>query len=871
MKKLGPAPELIDDLDDHCEALVTQPHNGSMVELSAINNPGAEPYADESPHLRDHWRSIRNHWVMVVGLTAIITSAVAIFFAFKPNMYEADVQVQVDLENVNPQLRSVKTSSFIVNPVTDPAYFNTQLQLPTRPWLLRRVIKTLDLEHNPAFAPPPQSGVSAMWTNLLTKLRLKGAPATYDFNHIVDDHGGLSPAELAEATRLEPYVELLQLTLDVEPVKENRLPIKDTRLITISFSCTDPQLATKVANTIADTFVLSNLEKKNDLTTVNAGILQKRIAEIQAQVRSGEEKLINYAKEHEILSLDPSQNTVVDRLAGLNRQLLEAENDRKLAEAAYRAALAPGAADALAQAAARDTDDSENRLAELRERRAQLLVQTTEEWPQVKELDQQIVVLEKHIKVTHDRATSVTVTNLETRYRETLAREQALRTAFNQQRGDTLKQNEAAIYYRIMQQEVETSKNLLDGLLQQQKENDGMTVGMTNNIRVNDYASVPQVPVGPRRLLFTAIAFAMSLGFSVGLAIFTDYMDDSVSSTEDVEKVIHTRTLASIPAMSEARVSLRQLAAVLSKRNGHSGDLKAKPSLRQLTAGLAKRNGNSRDPKELILDNNGHSGLTEVYRQLRTSMLLSSSGGALRTILVAAGMPGEGKTTTAINTALSLARAGGKVLLIDADSRNPSVHGALGIDNDEGLSTILSSANQEAEALLYTMIKRHETSGLFVLTSGPPDPSFTELLGSERMRRLLTTIRGNFNYAIVDSPPLVQFADGALIAQMVDGVLLVVNSGKTSREIVRQSRQILRDVGASIIGVVLNNVKIHPYDYSYYEQYYSRDTKRRNGNPAESQAVSTPESSAVSSGIISDQQILPYEITSSESLPPTSN
>jgi capsular exopolysaccharide synthesis family protein len=346
-------------------------------------------------------------------------------------------------------------------------------------------------------------------------------------------------------------------------------------------------------------------------------------------------------------------------------------------------------------------------------------------------------------------------------------------------------------------------------------------------------------------------------------------MDDTVRSTEDVEKAIHTRTLASIPAMSEARLSLRQLTAVLSKRNGHSGGREAKPSLRQLTAGL-KRNGNGRNHKELILDNNVRSGLTEIYRQLRTSMLLSNSGGPLRTVLITASMPSEGKTTTAINTALSLARVGVKVLLIDADSRNPSVHGALGFDNDEGLSTILSSAKHEAEALLYTMIKRHDTSGLFVLTSGPPDPNFTELLGSERMRRLMATIRANFNYVIIDSPPLVQFADGALIAQMVDGVLLVVNSGKTSREAVRLSRQMLQDVGASIVGVVLNNVKVHPYDYSYYEQYYSPDTKK-NGKAVESQPVTTPESSAHSASIITDQQTLPYEVTSTENLPPASN
>ena len=121
-----------------------------------------------------------------------------------------------------------------------------------------------------------------------------------------------------------------------------------------------------------------------------------------------------------------------------------------------------------------------------------------------------------------------------------------------------------------------------------------------------------------------------------------------------------------------------------------------------------------------------------------------------------------------------------------------------------------------------------------MLTSGPADPNFTEFLGSEQMRRLMTTLRANFNYIIVDSPPVLHFADGTLISQMVDGVLLVVNSGKTSREVVRQSQQMLQDVGANVVGVVLNNVKTLSYDYSYYQQYCSPDAKNGNGKAVES-------------------------------------
>ncbi|PYT05074.1 MAG: hypothetical protein DMF65_00980, partial [Acidobacteria bacterium] len=202
--------------------------------------------------------------------------------------------------------------------------------------------------------------------------------------------GAVAPAtareDLVEAKRLDPYVTLLQLNLKIEPVKETRTSsyIKDTRLIDIKFTHADPQVAAKIVNAIADTFALSNLEKKTETNASAGDFLQKRVADLQADIRTDEERLVNYAKEHQILSLDGSQNTVVERLAGLNQQLLQAENERKDAEAAYRAAQAPNAASALAAKDAKALEEAESKLAALKERRSQLLVNNTEEWPEVK-------------------------------------------------------------------------------------------------------------------------------------------------------------------------------------------------------------------------------------------------------------------------------------------------------------------------------------------------------------------------------------------------------------------------------------------------------------------------------------------------------
>jgi succinoglycan biosynthesis transport protein ExoP len=801
----------------------------------------AEAYIADGPRLQDCWKSVRRHLPLVIGLTLLITSGVAVYMAFKPDVYQADAQVQVNLENINPQLGGVKGGSLIVSPVTDPAYFNTQLQLLVRPWLLRRVVKTLDIENHTAFQAE-QHRTGSTWGNLLTRLGVKRAkePAIADLGQERSGQGKASVEELAEATRLAPYVEMIQASLTVEPVKETRLPIKDTRLINISFSHPDPLIAARIVNTLADTFVLSNLENKNDVNSMTRDILHKRVTELQTQIRNGEDQLMNYAKSNEILSLDPGQNTVVERLTGLNRQLLEVENERKLAEAAYRAALKPGAAAALAEGTTKVEPETENRLAELKQRRAQLLVETTEEWPEVKELDQQIASLEKHLGNTRERATSVMLTNLETKYRQALARENALRSSFNHQRGETLKQNQAAITYRMMQQELETSKNLLEGLFQRQKENDGMLAGMINNIRVTDYAVTPKTPVGPRRLLLTGVALVLALGLSLGLAVLIDYTDNTVRSVEDVDQTLHARTLASIPSITGL------------KRN----------RLLQLSSGLRQRNGGSVD-REVFLDDS-QSWLTEIYRQLRTSMLLSGAPGTLQTILVTSSMPGEGKTTAAINTALSLARTRARVLLIDADTRNPRVHKQFGLENEDGLSSILARANAQPDLLSW--IEQDRASGLWVLTAGPPDPNFTELLGSDRIRQLLKELGIFFEYIVIDSPPVAHFADGVLLAQMVDGVLLVVNSGKTRREVVRQSQQLLRDVGANIIGVVLNNVKVPPFEYGYYYNYYSNGVKDTNGKTRNGTRISERDSYPLAGPLSVDQRVAPDKTRSAENV-----
>ena len=766
---------------------------------------GVDPNAENEVHLLDYWRAIRKRLWLVLGIVALMTMLAIVYVARKPDLYEAQARVQVDLEE-NGSL--VNTTRPLYGPTDDPIYFNTQLQILVSPGLLRRVVRTLDLEHNPDFFKGNPAQRQSTWQRLVRMVGLgkesqDAGTKTPDQLPLTNSVAQATAREdLNEAKRLAPYVGTILNALKVEPVKESRGYYKETRLIDIKYSHTDPQVASKVVNAIAETYVFSNLEKKTETNSTTGGFLQKRIAELQQQIRTAEERLVNYAKNNQIISLDPNQNTVVERLAGLNRQLLEAESERKSAEAAYNAAKAPGAATALADADAKQVSEIESKLVDLRQKRALLLVDATEEAPEVKEVDQQVGELDRQLKDLLGRKSVTLLTNLHTRYQQALQREQSLRASFDQQRAQTLSQNEAAINYRIIQQEIETNRTLLNGLLQGAKENDVVLAGKPNNISIVDYALAPDTPVGPNRGRTILAAFLLSIGLGVGLALFLEYLDDTVHSTEEVERVLHLPALAVIPSVGgAARRPVLPGITALQKQNGN---------------GTGNGNGHS----ELLMNLDGRSPLAEAYRHLRTSVLLSTAGRTPKSLLVTSSLPGEGKTTTAVNTAISLAQTGASVVIIDADMRRPRLQNIFNVDMTAGLSSVLSSDASEADML--AMVETDETSGLDVMSSGPIPPNPAELLGSDQMRRLMTALQARYTHVIVDSPPISSFTDGVLISTMVDGVLLVVHGGKSSRHIVRRSKQLLNDVGAKVLGVVLNNVSLQSHDYYYYRSYYGR-------------------------------------------------
>ena len=783
-----------------------------------------ELYVQDGFQLLDYWRAIRKRLWLVIGITVLVTVMTAIYMAKKPNVYQASAVIQVDLEQVNQDLVTADRQRPISNP--DPSYFNTQLQLLGSDSLLRRVIKEHNLDSNKEFQLAKNEGSVSALRSLLKAVGLASELPKREEKDLQDlggsNSGLISADEIAEAVRLAPYVEVIKRTLDIQPVRDSRTTVKDTRLIDVSFRHSDPELAAFIVNAIGETFTNANQEKRSGTSRKTNDFLQKRISDLQAEIKSDEVKLVEMKRSEGILKTDGEQTLVLSRLSGLNKDLLEAENKRKNAEAEYLTVKdSPEKIKALAdQESARIIADREisdiavrnetqKKIADLTANRAKMLQEYNEKAPEIKEIDTQIQSLQdsldklltrnsSRIDEYRDRTAQVLISNLKTKYERAKSEEDKIRSAFNEQYNQAQAQNQGGVLLRLLEQNIDTNRGFLENLQKTQSGNDVAAQGSDNNISVAGFAIPPETPVAPRRLTTVIAAMFLSALFGMGLALFLEYLDDTIRTTEEIESYLQLPALAAIPTVDSM------------------------PKRKLLLVGSGEDPEESFSTSELLISADPRSSLAEAYRQLRTSILLSTAGHAPKSLLVTSSLPSEGKTTTATNTAISLAQTGAKVLIIDADMRRPRLHSVFNISNSEGLSTILSSEFDDGDIL--GVIKQDDGTKLHLLTSGPIPPNPAELIGSEQMAKLLTILGKHFTHVVVDSPPITSFTDGVLIASMVDGVILVVHSGKSSRQVVRRARQLLQDVGARIFGVVLNNVNLNSQDnYYYYQSYYHRD------------------------------------------------
>jgi polysaccharide biosynthesis transport protein len=578
--------------------------------------------------------------------------------------------------------------------------------------------------------------------------------------------------------------------------------IPNSRLVQISYTDPDPRLATQIVNTLVRTFTEQNFKTKYEAATQTSDWLNTEIDDLRLKVQTSEEKLVRYQKDHSILGVDEKQNIVTAKLDELNRELAAAEMDRIQKEAVYKMA-----ATADPSAFSKPTREGETTMSgklrekqsELDTQRAQLTTQFGAAYPKVVEIDNQLKQIDKEIATENARLREQS----RDEYLAALQRENLLVSAFNQQKQEANKLNESAIEYSVLKRDAEANRQLYQDLLQRLKEA-GVSAGLrSSNIRVVDVARVPTFPIKPNVPRNIQFGLLLGLACGVGLAFTLESLDTSIRSIEEVSAVSTLPALGTIPLQGSAHASLRK---------------------RLKTAPVEIE---SSRPPALITYARPKSEAAEAYRSLRSSILLSSYGAPPKIILVTSAVPQEGKTTISANSALVLAQRGGRVLLVDADLRRPGIDRMFGFRSRGGLSTLISGTEKFEDVA----VPFSELPNLTILPAGPIPPQPAELLGSGVMKEYIARWRNEYEHVVIDSPPCLSVTDAVVLSPEADRVILVARSGKTTKIVLRRACDLLTQVNAPVMGIVLNALNTHSTEGYYYyggrysERYYDDQSR----------------------------------------------
>jgi capsular exopolysaccharide synthesis family protein len=716
--------------------------------------PGGDPVGEQELSLTTIWRTVFKHKVLLLSTAALIFAAVMIRTITKTPVYESVARLQIDPSRssnlglddiIKEKLGSGDSSNRL----------QTEVQVIQSDTVAMRVIDTLGLAKIPAFA-----GKSAA-TERVTNPSL------------------MSP------TARERLLNRFRTSLIVKAVP-------NTSIVEVRFRSSDPKLATEVANSITDCYMERTLQTHYEGTMQVSNWLSKQMEDLQKKAVEAQEKLADFQKKNSILAtgVDDNDNIVTDRLKLLNEQLTQAEADRIVKEARYRMA-ATGNPELIANVVPSTTlQVLRTQEADLKAQLAQLNSKFGGGYPKVHELQTQLSRM--------DGAISTEISNvgkrLEAEYQSAAKTEALLRSQFNEQKDKAYQLNEHAVQYAVLKHDVENGRELYD-TLQLKLKMAGVSAGLSSSfINVVDRAEIPAKPVEPKPMLNYALGLLGGLLVGFILVLLVESLDDTLSSSEELELSTGLPVLCSVP--------VDHLTAPSKILQGANETEKALL------------------PSAPLLLNHPRSHAAEAFRGLRTALLLSSPDRQPKVITVVSSVASEGKTTVSSNLGVTFAQRGESVLLIDADLRRSAMHTQFGLPNSRyGTSTVLTQGMNDQAVV--TPIE--SLPNLHFMPAGPHPPNPGELLGSKRMIELLETMSLKYDRIIVDTPPVLAVADSLALANVSDAVVLVVRSGVARKKAVLRVRNLLHRANSNVVGAVFNCVNLQLEQYYYTKSYHSAE------------------------------------------------
>lgn len=581
-------------------------------------------------------------------------------------------------------------------------------------------------------------------------------------------------AATGRAERQRIAGEILLRHMNVEPTRLSRL-------VDIRFTSSDPAFSAKVANAWAENFIQTNLERKVQATSYGSDLLKGQLAQQKQRLDESQRQLVGYASQERIINLPTTasngtatseRSIVADDLASLNTALAQATADRIATEARFREA---GRSGASTEALRNSTISAlRQRRAELASEYQELMTQFEPGYPAARAIQSQLNQLDRSIANEERRVSG----SLEADYRGAVERERGLQTRVEQLKASYLDLRRRSIQYNIFQQEVDTNRALYEGLLQRFKEI-GVAGGVgVNNISIVDRADLPQVPSSPRLLLNLLVALVGGTILGAALAFALEQMDEAIADPGEVERRLGLPLLGSVPKVD------------------------------------------NQAPRDALLDRK--SDIVDAYLAIQTNLAFTTEHGVPKSLSVTSTRPAEGKSTTALALATTLARARRKVILVDGDMRSPSVHHLGGVGHDHGLSNFLAGQD-EIEPLLFEM----KDLGIVAMSAGPIPPNAAELLTGNRLSILIARLLETYDHVVIDSPPVMGLADAPLIASRVEGVIYAVESHGIRATMVKTALGRLASANAHILGGVLTKFEARKAHGGYGYEYgygYGRDS-----------------------------------------------
>jgi succinoglycan biosynthesis transport protein ExoP len=727
----------------------------------------------EAAALRQYLAVIRKRCkiILLVFLSAVVLTAIVVIVM--PRTYTAKTTVLIEAPGPR-NLGVIGEHEQTVTQNIDDYYYETQYDILRSRSLAALVIRNLDLLHNRTFA--------------------KSQARRTFFRELIFPHADQDSNKNLSSGVVSGDIPLIfgvpPAAIDAYLRQLSVVPAEHSRLVVIGFSSSDPLLSAKIVNA----HIIAYIQRTNELQAAaseNAReVLEKKLVDLQARVEKSEAALNGYLRQRGIVAFAPDDKgkIVMERLTALNRDLTKAETQRITLEA-EREAFRKSGYDSLPEVVGNPLVQRLKQ--ELAGLDAQYAAMRNRYNPGYHPLDDLRAKVTESRKRLDDEIGHVVESNAGD-YRRVVAQEQDLKGQIEIVKAEAMAVNDISLKEAVLAQEVDTNRQLYQSVFERMREFALSAEIPTSDVSVVDPAEPPRKPSSPRVTLSLALSAVLGLLGGIAAAFVMENLDDRIKTSEEVEQYLSLATLGVVPDFAELLMDnhSRQALPWVKNQVGMRGDRPAESRV-----------------GEMMVSPDGPSAAGEIYRMIRNALLFSQAGGAPRVLLVTSALNGEGKTLTALNTALAFAQLG-RTILVDTDLRRPRCHEILGVSGDAGLTEVLVGQLRIGD------VKRTTSAiNLSLLSSGSPSPNPSDLLASKKMAEILAEVRSEFDYVILDSAPVLAVSDPLALATMVDGVILVIGS-QTPKGFVRDACSRMRYVRAKILGVVLNQAEVSNPQYS---------------------------------------------------------